>query len=259
MSTRPHSYARYRLDGCRCYVCGLARSEYDDRRNRLIAYGRWEPFTAVEETRHRIGDLKSLGFGDRAIAALAGVERKSVRDVLSGHRHDPGRGNPSLTKIRKETAAAIAAIPFDQLAAADGAYISAHMTWQRIHALIRAGYPRTWIARELGSTSSTPSLQIGADRVTAANARAVRDLVLNVGLAPGPSSRARREGEREGWPLIADLLDSMQDSGHGFLREGSHRSSLVVSARDILTGVAASGTEDTGFLAEEDQNGGLAA
>lgn len=225
--TREHGYARYRLDGCRCYTCGYARSEYDQRRDRLIAYGRWQPFVAIAETQHRIGDLRAIGFGDRSIALLAGLNRKVVRDVRTGVRHDPSRGNPPLTKIRTETAAAIAAIPYDPLAAPEGAYIDATMTWTRIHALIRAGYPRGWIAQAIGR--QRPALQLRRERVTVANARAIRDLVNRVGERPGPSARARTEGEAHDWPLITDLLEPRAVDGQ--------RSRHVVSSAEILASV----------------------
>src|SRR5262245_2304247 len=127
---RDHGYARYRLDGCRCYVCGWARSEYDMRRDRLIAEGRWQPFVSIEETQHRIGDLRSIGFSDRSIGILSGVGRTVVRSIRTGYRHDPSRGNPPLTRIRTKTAAAIAAVPFDPLEASDGALVDATMTWE---------------------------------------------------------------------------------------------------------------------------------
>lgn len=231
---RPHGYARYRLDGCRCYTCGYARAEYDDRRNRLIAYGRWQPFVALEETQHRIHDLNALGFGDRTIAALAGLGRKAVRDIRTGVRHDPGRGNPPLTQIRTDTAAAIAAIPFDPLEAAPGTYVDATLTWTRIHALIRAGYPRSWIAHQLGR--KTPALQLRADRVTVANARAIRDLLHHVGHRPGPSKRAQAEGIANDWPLIADLLDTP--------RTTQPTSRHVVPATEILAAVTKAEAHD---------------
>ena len=45
--TRLHGYARYKLDACRCYECAWANSVYTERRTRLIAYGRWKPWTRI--------------------------------------------------------------------------------------------------------------------------------------------------------------------------------------------------------------------
>jgi hypothetical protein len=190
---RPHGYARYRLDGCRCYPCAYARAEYDDRRNRLIAYGRWQPYVPIAETQHRIDDLKALGYGDRSIGHLAGLGRKTIRDIAAGVRHDPGRGNPPLTKIRATTAAAIAAIEYTQLGAPDGAYVDATATWARIDDLLAGGHTRVWIAEQLGNQRA---LQLGRRRVTAAHARAVADL------------HARETGPRQPRPAATGLVRS---------------------------------------------------
>jgi len=199
--TRPHGYARYRLDGCRCYTCAYARSEYDTRRTRLIAYGRWQPFVPIAETQHRIGDLNAIGYGDRAIAHLADLHRKTVRDIRTGIRHDPGRGNPPITKIRTTTAAAIAAIPYTQLGAPDGAHVDATLTWQRIHDLLDAGHTKVWITEQLGNQRS---LQLGQHRVTAAHARAIAQLHATE-FGPRNPDRPRRNGIRSASQILHDL------------------------------------------------------
>lgn len=187
---RDHGYARYRLDGCRCYTCGWARAEYDDRRNRLMAEGSWEPFVDIEETRFRVFSLADLGMGDRSIAELAGLGRKVIRDIRLGYRADPSRGNPTLTKIRRETAAAILAIPYDPLGAKDGVLVDSTRTWQRVDALLEAGYSQRWVARGIGSQAVDPALQIRRGHpVTARNARAVRDLFDRVAMQAGPNGK----------------------------------------------------------------------
>jgi len=173
---REHGYARYRLDGCRCYVCGLARSMYDERRTKMMTAGTWQPFVPIEQTREHVLAMMEIGMGARQIALLADVDRKLVRDIARGRRQDPGRGNPPMTKIRKETAAKILAVPMDQLAAADGAYINATMTWTRIEALLEAGWTKARIAREALGTQR-PVLQLRRDRVTVANARKIQQYV----------------------------------------------------------------------------------
>jgi transcriptional regulator with XRE-family HTH domain len=174
MRERPHGYARYRLDQCRCYVCGLARSLYDERRTKMLTAGTWRPFVPIEATREHVLLLGELGFGHRQIARLAGVDRKLVRDIASGYRHDPGRGNPPLRKIRAQSAAAILAVPADQLQAAARASIDSTLTWARIDALLEAGWTRGQIAQEaLGA--KYPALQLKrGQRVSVANARNVK-------------------------------------------------------------------------------------
>lgn len=184
--TRPHGYARYRLDGCRCYICGYARSEYDTHRERQIAYGRWHPFADLALVQEHIAVLRVIGYGDRQIATLAGLNRKAVRDIRTGIRHDPGRGNPALTKIRTTTAAAILAIPTTQDQAADHACVDATLTWSRIDDLLELGYTKTWIAQSAGLGRS---IQLGRHRVTARNARRIHQLHAET---TGPRPPARR-------------------------------------------------------------------
>jgi hypothetical protein len=194
--SRPHGYARYRLDGCRCYTCAWARSEYDTHREKQIAYGRWHPFTDLVLVQEHLAVLGAIGYGDRQIATLAGLNRKAVRDIRTGTRHDPSRGNPTLTKIRTTTAAAILAIPTTQDQAADHATVDATLTWSRIDDLTELGYTKTWIAQHAGLGRS---IQLGRDRVTARNARRIRQLHHEL---TGPRPPARRR------PWIQPVADT---------------------------------------------------
>jgi hypothetical protein len=171
---RDHGYARYRLDGCRCDVCAKARAAYDRRRQMMMTAGTWQPFTDLATVQEHVRALSDIGMGQRQVAALAGVERKTVRDIASGIRHDPGRGNPPMTKVRTETATKILAVPLDPMAASDGTYIDGTLTWERIDALLAAGYTKARISEAIGQGGR--ALQLGQGRVTAANARAVKAL-----------------------------------------------------------------------------------
>ena len=170
---RPHGYSRYRLDGCRCPVCGFAVSEYELNRQNLIAAGTWHPFTETGPARRHIEKLRGLGYGDRSIAVLAETTRKVIRDIRTGIRHDPGRGNPPLTKIRTETAAAILAVPLGTDDLPDGARVDAAPTWALIDDLLRRGWTRAAIARESGLGRS---IQLGRVTVTARSFRRIEAL-----------------------------------------------------------------------------------
>ncbi len=41
--TRPHGYARYRLDGCHCYTCGWTVAHYNDAREHAMQCLRTAP------------------------------------------------------------------------------------------------------------------------------------------------------------------------------------------------------------------------
>lgn len=168
--SRAHGYARYRLDGCRCHVCGWARSEYDRRRDQAIRDGAWQPFVDIAEARAHIARLQAIGYGDRSIAALAGVERRVVGDIRLGRRRDSSRGNPPLARVRAATAASILAVDptSDQLP--DGALTDAAPTWVLIDDLLRRGWSKAAIAREAGLGRS---IQLRRERVTVRNARRI--------------------------------------------------------------------------------------
>lgn len=88
MAERPHGYARYKLDGCRCYTCGWARAQYEENRQRAIAYGTWQPHVPAAPVREHIVQLQQCGMGLRAIAAAAGnfrstADRQTRSEVLT--------------------------------------------------------------------------------------------------------------------------------------------------------------------------------
>lgn len=102
---RPHGYARYKLDGCRCYTCAAAASAYNIRRERAIAYGRWHPIAeailAVEPTldalpggtvidasgtRRRIQALVAIGWSQSKIAARLGWTPANLSALLRRDR-----------------------------------------------------------------------------------------------------------------------------------------------------------------------------
>lgn len=54
MSSRRHGYARYKLDGCRCYVCGYAAAQHNDAREHAIRRGQWQPFVDAGPVRQHL-------------------------------------------------------------------------------------------------------------------------------------------------------------------------------------------------------------
>ncbi|WP_039942930.1 hypothetical protein, partial [Streptomyces himastatinicus] len=62
---RDHGYARYKLDGCRCYRCGWAKAQYDDAREQAMRRGQWQPFMDAEPVRTHLRQLQACGLGLR--------------------------------------------------------------------------------------------------------------------------------------------------------------------------------------------------
>lgn len=113
MSERPHGFARARLDGCHCYVCGIAVSQYRERREKMLAAGK--PFVPADAAREHVLLLAEMGFSSPQVARLAGVDRTLIRDIARGFRIDSERGQRPVRRIRMEKAAAILAVPTEAL------------------------------------------------------------------------------------------------------------------------------------------------
>jgi hypothetical protein len=176
---------------------GLCRNCYQLRRVRDTAYGRWES-THVDPVpvQQRIAELKSFGLGYRRVAELAGLPIRTVREL------DGRRPRAFVTKV---TADAILAVQLPQTAAelaADGAFIPATGSTRRLQALTTAGYTGRQLCAEIrGNQTSLKRLVSGRQTViTAAKARDIAAAFTRLQMTPGPSTRARLRGQRNGWP-----------------------------------------------------------
>lgn len=211
MTGRPHGYARYRLDGCRCYVCGWANAQYYDDRNRRIAAGTWQPFTDAQPVRDHLAALAAAGIGTRRVAELAGINRKTVLSLLNGRR-----GNPPGTRIRRETADAILAVEPGPAEIAPKAIVDGTGTARRIQGLCCIGWSLNQQARRIGWLVSNYALVAKGHPVTAATARLIAGLYDQLSMtpaAPGYSStRARKFAAGKGWaPPLAWDDDTIDD------------------------------------------------
>lgn len=217
MPDRPHGYARHKLDGCRCYTCGWAVSQYRANRERAIAYGTWQPWTDATPTRDHILALRDCGMGSRQVAALADVART---DVLRAVSLPPSLGGGQREKIRPATAAAILSVEptLDNLAPAT--VISATGTTRRLQALVASGWPQQAIADRLGVRPGNLATLLRRDRTLVRTARAVRDLYaalwltdpMTVGVSAVSVGRSRAVGDLHGWaPVGAWDEDTIDD------------------------------------------------
>lgn len=202
MTERPHGYARYKLDGCRCYTCAWAVSEYTRRRAYEVAQGRGR--VDGDLLRAHLRSLAAEGMGYKRVATVAGVASSTVGRILYG-RGD--RGTPPTPRVRYDIAQKLLAVQ----AANHGPNkpIEASGTVRRIRALIAIGWTRTEVAHGIGWTLSNLGtlLHRGAEPyagfVEVRTAEAVAALYDRLSMRPsgGPySARARAEARANGWP-----------------------------------------------------------
>lgn len=238
MTNRPHGYARYRLDGCRCYTCGYARGQYDDNRNRALAYGTWKPWTDAEPVRAHIRALQACGLGARRIAELAHVQRKTVCVLLNG-RSD--RGTPPPAKVRPTTAAKILTVEATLDTLGSATLLNATGTRRRLQALVCAGWPQSQLAARLGMAPGNFGLTLNSAHVTVRTARAVQALYDELwrsdpgqhGASPGGVTRAKRYAAERHWAPVGAWDDDAIDDPEAQPQTGTSN----VLSRDELAAV----------------------
>lgn len=198
---RPHGYARYKLNRCRCYPCCYAVSEYNRRREQAIAAGTWR--TDANPVRAHLRSLVAAGMGWKRIAKTAGVNTGTAGRILYG-RHD--RGTPPPATVRYDIAQKLLAV---QLDLHPNSPIEATGTVRRIQALVAIGHTLTAIANELGWTLQNLSKMVHAGstpyaaRVEVRTAQAVAavydrwSMTVPTGWV---AERARRHAANQGWP-----------------------------------------------------------
>ena len=242
---RDHGYARYKLDGCDCYVCGYANSVYCERRERAIAYGTWQPYVDAQPVREHIRALQSCDLGLRTIALAAGVDRKRLQAVLNGR---PERGTPAQERMRPEIAAAILAVEPTLEILPGKTVIDGAGTRRRLQALVAIGWSQSKLAERIGWTPSNFGTLIGDGRVIAASARLVRALYDELWNQAPPenthrdkiaASRARNMARARGWapPLAWDDDEIDDPTARPDLGEKTSRpEALAENAEELIVG-----------------------
>lgn len=196
---RSHGYARYKLDGCRCNVCGFAVSEYTRKRETAIRKGVWR--IDAEVVRAHVRSLRAAGVGRRRIAELAGVHDSTVS------RHLYGRGDrPAPSTMRHDLAQKILAVGPDL---APTAVVPAVGTVRRICGLVAIGWTLTEVAAGIGWSVSNLGTLLSRDSVTVRTAQAVAALYDRWSGTPSTgrsAGRSRRMAVARGWapPLAWD-------------------------------------------------------
>lgn len=127
--------------------------------------------------------LSVWGVGRRTVCDVAGVADSVLSEIIAGRKD----------RIRARTERLILAVTVE--AAADGAYVDAGPTWQRIDELLADGFSKAELARMLGY--ARPALQLARDQVTARNAYEISKL----------HTRLRSCDAQETLALLADLSE----------------------------------------------------
>ncbi|MFJ8746662.1 hypothetical protein ACIRL2_45905 [Embleya sp. NPDC127516] len=166
---------------------------YDKRRALARARGEWQSFVDSDPTRTHLESLRAAGLPKTRIAALAGVNIKTVNRALDPHR----------PRLHHDTAQRLLAVtvPTDPvLGTRPESVVDATGTRRRLQALIALGWSRPALAEHTPRSAEMLGILARARHVEARSALDIRDLYNRLSMTPGPSRRARAEGVQRGWP-----------------------------------------------------------
>ncbi|QDH93400.1 helix-turn-helix DNA binding domain protein [Gordonia phage Dolores] len=206
---------------------GLCHTHYMDHITRQKAYGRWESsLIDAEPTRQHVQRLRAAGVGTRKISETAGVTRSVLQSLIHGKTRNGHREPPSKT-IAKRIADSILAVPVPAQPLHNGD-VPALGTRRRLQALIAHGYSQAEINRRFGLAADNLTELIRGERnyVDPLTERRVTALFRELQLTPGPCTRARNRGKKNGWPLPLDWDEDHIDDPN-YQAERSHVRSIV--------------------------------
>lgn len=158
-------------------MSGRIGSMYDKRRALLISRGEWKPWENPAAAQAHVAALRSAGLGHDAIAKQAGVSLSTIRLLASG----------KSSKVRPDIAAKVLAARADFNVLPDLVLVGSTGTRRRLQALGRLGWSFGRLAPIAGLNRRTLTKALAQATVTAATARAVRDVYAKLWDQPPPT------------------------------------------------------------------------
>ena len=146
------SRGRY-VQGCRCYMCRVANSEYSLAHAHGVNEKKMLGRESANKLRRRVKEMLDNGWTKRGICREAGVPRSALATLLGGHRNTPTKtsGEKKRTcKVSAKTAKAINALPLHPRKRADGELIDAAPVNATLAALYSVGITPYQVAKESG-------------------------------------------------------------------------------------------------------------
>lgn len=236
MSTPEHgTHARYCTKGCRCWPCRKAHYDYNLTREKQIAYGRWQKFVPADPVREHVRSLMAADIGWRRVAQAAGVQVTSLNRILYV--------KPLQKRVSTDIAEKIMAVRPSLDLIGDTTAVDGTGTRRRLQALIAVGWSQTKLGAHLGIVQTNIGRVLTSQRVTAATARAVRDMYDKLWDTPVPeqdwrdkiaANRSRGYAAERSWapPLAWDdeTIDDPNARPHGVVHnpEGCDEESETV-------------------------------
>lgn len=182
------------VKGCRCEPCTEANRADHSQRAAREAQGRpGTDWVSANAARGHLRILAGQGAQAKPLARACGLNIKTVEGLLSG----------TTRRIHPATECAVLQTGLAQvrLAAEPGTRVPAGPTWELVDDLRSRGWPKAWIAREIGQSHA---LQLSRTFISAENATRVADLHRRLGsMTPPPRTH------RASLPTLADLAPAL--------------------------------------------------
>ncbi|HYW57711.1 MAG TPA: hypothetical protein VE934_12165 [Polaromonas sp.] len=187
-ATRQHGDRLRYMAGCRCGDCRGANTAYEKQRALARKAGDWNGIVPAARARAHMAELSAVNVGRRTVSDVADVSDTVLADIIAGRK----------TRIRARTERAILAVT--PAAAADHALVPAKPTWKLLRELIKDGWSKAELARQMGYT--VPALQLSRKQVTVRNAYDVQQLHARLqSCAASASLSLLAELREEGFPI----------------------------------------------------------
>ncbi len=190
-----HGTRKAYAKGCKCDACTDANSGYEHAR---VNDGGTDLVDA-RKARGKVWMLRGQGASQKAIARAADLNVKTIAEL----------DNEVVTRIRPENEQDILALTISRVrqferAGRWGGTEPAAPVLRLVDELTGLGWPKAWIAREIGQQRT---LQLGkGSTVSVGHARKIRELRQRVGSMTAPPPRQRQE-----LPPLAEIIAAYQE------------------------------------------------
>lgn len=185
----------------------LARQEKAARLRRARGIPGYVP---TDRLTGHIHALQQAGWTNREIADIAGVDRRTIHNILHGY----------VATVHRPTAAKILAVRAEDVPNR----VPALGSMRRVQALAVLGWSVSRIGAEAGIRGTLVNELVAGrrKRVPRAEAEAVARLFRERCMTPGPSKTTRTVAARNGWvpPLGWDDIDDPEEQPQGLPRCG---------------------------------------
>lgn len=201
---RPHRHGTrtaYVRDRCRCADCRAANAAASRRRERGLAYARWQPWADAAPVRAHILALADCGIGRLHLAQLSGVNVRHLGALVNG------RDGRLQQRVRGETARRILAVTPDKSNRAPNSTVDGIGTRRRLQALAALGWPISWLADLLDRDPTNLGRAVHSGQVTARTAADVAALYDRLWDTHPPIGTGRRRR------AVMDALRRAADQG----------------------------------------------